>query len=324
MALDISEIVLLVSGALLFFGALGEYLEDHNRLPQWMRWPKLIFEIIVAVSLAGELIADGGVFVFSHHLQKLEGADIEALQKKATKALSDSTSALDKAKSAADVADTAKLESGNAKDTASAAESVARAAQQEANAFARDIASAKADASEAKMLLTDIRQLAAEAKASAAESARKVADRHVTPAQRDRIHKSLVRWSGRDIRLYMVSVNGDGEMWTYGSELLNALGSIPGWSLKFSGQSRNIGLSGLSIRIEPLASESDRALANGLVSALHDAGLQASGPEPPLPYGSIMAGGGGLAIGVFNPQDPRFDPKAIPNQNIAIEIGQKK
>lgn len=82
-ALDVSEIVLLISGLLLLFGAVGEYLFDHDRLPRWMRWPKLTFEIIVALSLGGELIADGGVAVFSHVLQRMEGADIQALDKKA-------------------------------------------------------------------------------------------------------------------------------------------------------------------------------------------------------------------------------------------------
>jgi hypothetical protein len=59
-ARDVSEIVLLVSGLLLLFGAVGECRFDHNNLPTWMRWPKLTFEIIVALSIGGELIADGG------------------------------------------------------------------------------------------------------------------------------------------------------------------------------------------------------------------------------------------------------------------------
>ena len=92
-ALDISELVLLVSGLFLLFGAAGEYLFDHDRLPLCMKWPKLTFEIIVALSLGGELIADGGVAVFSHVLQKMEGADIDALGMKAGKALSDANEA---------------------------------------------------------------------------------------------------------------------------------------------------------------------------------------------------------------------------------------
>jgi hypothetical protein len=36
----------------------------------------------------------------------------------------------------------------------------------------------------------------------------------------------------------------------------------------------------------------DTALANDLVIALHDAEIQASGPELPAPYGVVHAGGG--------------------------------
>src|SRR5579859_1339859 len=77
--LDISEAFLLISGLLLLVGAIGEYLEDHKRLPRWANWPKLTFEIIVAVSLAGEFIAYGGVFVFSRHLQSIDDAEVSSL-----------------------------------------------------------------------------------------------------------------------------------------------------------------------------------------------------------------------------------------------------
>jgi hypothetical protein len=163
-ALDVSDIVLLVSGALLLFGALGEYLEDHKRLPRWMRWPKLIFEIIVAVSLAGELIADGGVFVFSHHLQKLEGADIDALERKSAKALDDSNAAIGEAKAASDEAAAAKLESSNAKGIANASDRLARGTRKEADSFEGDIVSAKTQAADAESHLAEALRSAVEAK----------------------------------------------------------------------------------------------------------------------------------------------------------------
>ena len=256
--------------------------------------------------------------------KRLKGADIQVLEAKSTKALNDSDTAIGKAKTAANEAEAAKIESGKAKDVASIAESVAGGARQEADSFENAIKEAKRDASEAKALLSEVRQRAAGAESHAASAERKVADRHISPVQLDRIHKSLVRWRGHDIRLALASVNGDGEMWTYGRELLNTFGSISGWSIMLFAVGRNNGLSGLSVRIEGTASELDKALANDLVIALHDAGVQTSGPERPAPYAVVQGGGGGVRTGVFNPQDPRFDPKAAPNQNISIEIGQKQ
>jgi hypothetical protein len=79
--LDASEIVLIVSGFVLLFGAVGEYLEAHGKLPRWIKWPKLVFILMVVASLVGEFIGDGGVFLFSRHLQTIsekEFADLNA------------------------------------------------------------------------------------------------------------------------------------------------------------------------------------------------------------------------------------------------------
>ena len=142
-ALDVSEIFLIVSGLILTWGAIGEYLEEHDKLPRWMKWPKLVFILMVVVGLLGEFFSDAGVYVFSRHLQTLEGADIKALEITSAKALSDSTAAIDEAKTALGVADAAKTESGKAKEAASTAESVAHTARKEADSFEKDIASSK-------------------------------------------------------------------------------------------------------------------------------------------------------------------------------------
>jgi hypothetical protein len=76
--LTISEIAILVFGALLAFGAIGEYLEEHNRLPGCMEWPKLAFIIMVVAGLVGEFVGDAGVFGFSMHLQTLSDLELEA------------------------------------------------------------------------------------------------------------------------------------------------------------------------------------------------------------------------------------------------------
>jgi len=79
-ALKNSEATIVVSGLLLAFGAIGEYLEEHNRLPRWMRWPKIVFIVLVVASLIGEFFGDGGVFVFSEHLESINNAETSALR----------------------------------------------------------------------------------------------------------------------------------------------------------------------------------------------------------------------------------------------------
>jgi hypothetical protein len=72
--LNAFEALLLACGLVLAFGAAGEYLEDHSRLPGWMKWsrkPKIIFVWMVAISLFGEFARDARVFLFSGRLQAI-------------------------------------------------------------------------------------------------------------------------------------------------------------------------------------------------------------------------------------------------------------
>ena len=129
-ALDASELIIIVSGFVLAFGAVGEYLEEHNRLPKWMKWPKLVFILMVVVSLIGEFVGDAGVFVFSKELQKLEGAEIEALDLKAT--------------AARDKADEAGRRAEQVRHVADGLAQTLLGVQQEAKDLSRDTAAAKA------------------------------------------------------------------------------------------------------------------------------------------------------------------------------------
>lgn len=79
LALNFSEIVLLVFGAILVFGLVGEYHEA------WKKHLKL-FEILVIVGVAGELLADGGIFLFSKHLQTLGDLEISSSYQRAAEA----------------------------------------------------------------------------------------------------------------------------------------------------------------------------------------------------------------------------------------------
>ncbi len=74
-ALDASEIALLAFGVALVVGIVGE-----------SRSKRKVFEWLVILGVAGELIADGGIFVFSRSLQTLEGYEIARLTQEAANA----------------------------------------------------------------------------------------------------------------------------------------------------------------------------------------------------------------------------------------------
>jgi hypothetical protein len=70
--LNASEIFLLLSGIVLVIGLFGE------QLPWWH--PRLrIFEILVIVGCGGELLADGGVALFSWQLERISNEEIARL-----------------------------------------------------------------------------------------------------------------------------------------------------------------------------------------------------------------------------------------------------
>jgi len=81
--LNVSELILLVCGMVLAYGAAGEYLEEHSKLPRWMQWsrePRLVFVWMVAISLFGEFAGDAGVYSFSGHLQTIADAELTQLK----------------------------------------------------------------------------------------------------------------------------------------------------------------------------------------------------------------------------------------------------
>jgi hypothetical protein len=81
-ALDISEVLLLVFGAVLTVGALGEY----KKFPRLLTATLATFELMVVIGIAGELLADGAIFVFSRHLQTLSEGEYATLNDEAGKA----------------------------------------------------------------------------------------------------------------------------------------------------------------------------------------------------------------------------------------------
>jgi hypothetical protein len=214
--LDASELSLLLFGLLLVWGIFGEYQKLPKRM---MRLPKEVFEILVMIGVAGELFGDGGVFLFSHRLQTLEGANIQVLDKKAEKALADANEAGRKAKNASDEADVAKTESGKAKDMANAAESLATGAVRKAESFETRIVSATTNATEAESHLAD-----------ALERARRIEQeltwRTISDVQvrqlRDAMSSELA-----GVKIGVDCIIGDSEGLEYAQEISAALAKTP-------------------------------------------------------------------------------------------------
>jgi hypothetical protein len=128
--LDWSEIFLLIFGLMVAIGVLGESTKSEK----WKKWHRT-FEMLVIIGVAGELFADGTIFVFSRHLQTISDSELSA--------------ATIKAGDAKTSADTAAQDASRANSFAEQAEGHARAANDKADRFRLQIAQANERAAEA-------------------------------------------------------------------------------------------------------------------------------------------------------------------------------
>jgi hypothetical protein len=112
-ALNCSEVALLLFGVILVIGIVGEEVE---------RWEhrKKLFVALVIVGVAGELFADGGIFLFSHQLQVISDTEIAAANKNAGDAKTSANGAADDAGRAKGLADQANADAKAAKKLADA------------------------------------------------------------------------------------------------------------------------------------------------------------------------------------------------------------
>ena len=91
-ALHVSELVVLLFGLLLVVGLIGE-VSKSSRWKTKLR----IFEVMVIVGVAGELIGDGGIFIFTEQLQAISDTDAARLNKEAGDARSEAAKAIERA-----------------------------------------------------------------------------------------------------------------------------------------------------------------------------------------------------------------------------------
>ena len=165
LGLDLSELLLLTCGALLTVGIVGEYAKSKK----WSRLART-FAALVVIGVAGELVSDAGVFLFSRRLQVIADAELAAVTREA----GDAQISADSAASAA----------SRANSFAKEAEQHAVRANEKANRFQLEIARSNARAAEAE-------QRAAQAKLEKLESPRVIS----SPEQR-RMVKVLAAFRG--------------------------------------------------------------------------------------------------------------------------------
>jgi hypothetical protein len=172
-ALDMSEWALLVFGLVLVVGIFGEYKKLPKRV--LLMWPASVFEMMVMIGVAGELMGDGGVFLFSRHLQTISDGELAVLNKEAGEARRDAGNANKEA-------GTARTEAANTTLRAGRLEKDAAQLRRDTVGLQRDVAVAQS--------------MAASANLARAELEARIAPRTLTLAQREYAGRALQRFAG--------------------------------------------------------------------------------------------------------------------------------
>ncbi|MBV9155504.1 MAG: hypothetical protein JO097_04535 [Acidobacteriaceae bacterium] len=303
--LNRSEILIILAGFVLAFGAIGEYLDDHSRLPKWMAWPKLAFILMVVISLIGEFVGDAGVFVFSKELQRIEGNEVDALDRRAKAAGNDAAKAIGDAAKAAN-------KSQDALNSASASANAASAAKVEADSYEGQIRSALQQAAAAEKELTEARNQAAAANTKALEAQRALdaykAARVLSPQQQRKMETALEGFAGTP---YEVAVCSNSEC----IDLLRQIDSVlmlAGWTEKPSARKDlrttiNLG-NGLS---------AEQAFTSGIIVGVSKPGAAKLGDAARALASELNAVGISAQAGYLADNDPSPD-------NVHVIVGNKQ
>ena len=289
--LNFFELLLVIAGIVLAWGCIGEYLEEHGRInaiPRFLRWPKLAFVLMVVISLIGEFVGDGGVYVCSSKLQILEGATIQALDKEATAAAHKAEGAVVTSDTAVAKASGASEVSQKAYATSDEAIRVARGARQEADTFEKDIVTAKKQAADAESYVADALRRVTESAAKLEqlqdlmrwEGPRSV----LIDGAQDLFDKRLKPFGGQIISAGACSAQAFQPSGTVGmgTEVMDAAQSISralthaGWTLAppFPRFGDNCAMETIIVEVRPGASQRTRDAAVELQSVINEVLLQ--------------------------------------------------
>jgi len=250
-ALHVSEVVLLFFGVVLVIGLIGEYAESEP----WEKWTKL-FEMLVIIGVAGELLADGGIFLFSRQLEVISEVEIAALNKEAGDAREAAGKAVERAAKAED-------NLAGANERAAKAEQHAAEANTKAESFRRDIATSNQRAAEANLK-------AEEGRLATHKIEEHLADRTLTDDQLKAIVNDMSRFSGQEYGVFAVGFRP--EVTSLAMQIMSALNRA-GW--KFTPNEGHIesGFVGLNVNVQSTADAQTKEAAASLVAALRRQGI---------------------------------------------------
>ncbi len=316
LALDISEWVLLLFGAVLGVGIIGEYAKS-----KWWRNRIRCWQICVIVGVLGELLSDGGIFLFSRRLQTLEGAEIGGLDAKTKTALNDANAAVIQSGAAKTTAGLAEQSSGRAVEksdtaerSASTAMTLAKGARQEADSFARDIVSAKKQAAEAASHLAEALKQAEDAKKRITELADLSSLRLINDAQKAELVKKLGAFS----EAAEIVVRGGAYDTMLVTNVVEGALVAAKWKVLTVNPPVSAGAAFIGIRVTTVegASASTARAASTLIEELNRFKVVSFPSGPPFPRGQLAP-----VMSFSPPRLWRWDNTTLPT--IRIEIGDK-
>jgi hypothetical protein len=253
-ALDVSEWGLLVFGLILTIGALGEY----KRLPGLALrfFSHTTFELMVAVGIAGEFLADGGVFLFSRHLQAISDGEFAGLNREAADARREAASANKESGKA-------RKDAGDAIERASTNEKEAASLRKQAAALMVDVANANAMAEDARSMAkgfqSQIAGFDAQAKIAIADAAKANLElaklktpRSLSRQQLEAIRSTAALFKGTPYDLWVNLDSDSTNIMNLLDETLRSAGWVftpPTIPINFSGKAAITSLSGVIIEI---------------------------------------------------------------------------
>jgi hypothetical protein len=252
--LDVSEIALLVFGVVLVIGLVGEVAKSDK----WKKRLRL-FEMLVIIGVAGELIADGGIFLFSRHLQTISEAEYSGLNKQAADAYK-------QAEIARKEADSFELDIAKAKK--GAADALERAAKAEEN-----LGEARKDAATANERAANSNKIAEDERLARLQLEAKLAPRSLTPAQQKDLAERLKPFSGTRLDIFIYGETS--EMLSIGLTIAS-VANAAGWSVRTWGVSVEMVVTGTVVGTTSEVDKRIETAANALVLALNHNGINSS------------------------------------------------
>jgi hypothetical protein len=310
---EVSEWMLLIFGGILVLGIFGEYKKLPKRALSLCS--ASVFEILVMVGVAGELLGDGGVFVFSSHLQSIEDHELASLGSNAEQLEARLKAVGDKATQAESTSATASAKSNGAVIASGNAMTLARGARQEADTFEKEIALARKEASDAGI--------------TSARVAAKQADRRLSSEQRSHIQDAMRRFPLHQWQA--VTFAGDGEAVGLMADIQDSLAGA-GWPapIRFIDQSTPV--RGIVVEFGIGSAPITQLAAKTLAESLKAENLtEVRGPVQSAMQEQFQIGPGvtQIAPGVTGSVrifgQPVIPPsvRANPNIPITVQIGRK-